>query len=48
VLVFFLLTVVGEKGSADTRAIPRGFALKFYTPKKARNMVGNNTPVFFH
>jgi len=40
-------TVGGEKGSADTERDPRGFAVKFYTEDGNRDLVGNNTPVFF-
>jgi len=40
-------TVAGESGSADTARDPRGFSLKFYTEEGNRDLVGNNTPVFF-
>ena len=40
-------TVAGERGSADTRRDPRGFALRFYTGEGNLDIVGNNTPVFF-
>src|SRR5580704_17178325 len=40
-------TVGGEKGSADSERDIRGFALKFYTEEGNRDLVGNNTPVFF-
>ena len=40
-------TVGGEKGSADTKCDPRGFALKFYTEEGNWDRVGNNTPIFF-
>lgn len=40
-------TVGGEKGSADAKRDPRGFAIKFYTEEGNCDMVGNNTPVFF-
>lgn len=39
--------VAGEKGSADAKRDPRGFALKFYTEEGNYDLVGNNTPVFF-
>src|SRR5436853_2608781 len=41
-------TVGGEKGSADTERDIRGFALKFYTEEGNWDLVGNNTPLFFH
>ncbi len=40
-------TVGGEKGSADAKRDPRGFAIKFYTEEGNYDMVGNNTPIFF-
>lgn len=41
-------TVGGEKGSADSVRDPRGFAIKHYTEDGNYDMVGNNTPLFFH
>ncbi|KZX11147.1 catalase [Methanobrevibacter filiformis] len=40
-------TVGGEKGSADAKRDPRGFALKFYTEEGNYDLVGNNIPIFF-
>ena len=40
-------TVAGERGAADAERDIRGFAVKFYTEEGNRDMVGNNTPVFF-
>ena len=40
-------TVAGERGAADAERDIRGFALKFYTEEGNRDLVGNNTPVFF-
>jgi catalase len=40
--------VAGERGAADAERDPRGFALKFYTEEGNWDLVGNNTPVFFH
>lgn len=40
-------TVVGFKGSADTRRDPRGFAVKFYTENGNYDIVGNHIPIFF-
>ncbi|CAM5352724.1 catalase [Streptomyces hirsutus] len=40
-------TVAGERGAADAERDIRGFALKFYTDEGNRDLVGNNTPVFF-
>lgn len=40
-------TVGGEKGSADAKRDPRGFALKFYTEEGNYDIVGNNIPIFF-
>jgi catalase len=40
-------TVGGERGSADAKRDPRGFAIKFYTEEGNYDLVGNNTPVFF-
>ncbi len=40
-------TVGGERGSADTKRDPRGFALKFYTREGNYDIVCNDTPVFF-
>src|ERR1700742_1003152 len=41
-------TVAGERGAADAERDIRGFALKFYTEDGNWDIVGNNTPVFFH
>src|SRR5699024_8227354 len=41
-------TVAGERGAADAERDIRGFALKFYTDEGNWDLVGNNTPVFFH
>jgi catalase len=40
--------VAGERGAADAERDIRGFALKFYTEEGNWDLVGNNTPVFFH
>ncbi|MDR2544184.1 MAG: catalase [Methanobrevibacter sp.] len=40
-------TVGGEKGSADSKRDPRGFAVKFYTEEGNYDLVGNNIPIFF-
>ena len=40
--------VAGERGAADAERDIRGFALKFYTEQGNGDLVGNNTPVFFH
>ncbi|XP_018319777.1 catalase-like [Agrilus planipennis] len=40
-------TIGGERGSADTRRDPRGFAIKFYTEEGNWDLVGNTVPVFF-
>jgi hypothetical protein len=40
-------TVASSRGSADTARDVRGFAVKMYTPKGNRDLVGNNIPVFF-
>jgi len=40
-------SVAGERGSADSRRDPRGFAVRFYTEDGNYDLVGNNTPVFF-
>jgi catalase len=40
-------SVAGERGSADSRRDPRGFAIRFYTEDGNYDLVGNNTPVFF-
>ena len=40
-------TVAGERGAADTKRDPRGFAIKFYTEDGIWDMTGNNTPIFF-
>lgn len=41
-------TVAGERGAADAERDIRGFAVKFYTEEGNWDLVGNNTPVFFH
>lgn len=41
-------TVAGERGAADAERDIRGFAMKFYTEEGNWDLVGNNTPVFFH
>src|SRR5438046_8981587 len=41
-------TVAGERGAADAERDIRGTALKFYTEEGNWDIVGNNTPVFFH
>ena len=41
-------TVAGERGAADAERDIRGFALRFYTEEGNWDLVGNNTPVFFH
>lgn len=41
-------TVAGERGAADAERDIRGFALRFYTSQGNWDVVGNNTPVFFH
>lgn len=41
-------TVAGERGAADAERDIRGFALRFYTEDGNWDVVGNNTPVFFH
>jgi catalase len=41
-------TVAGERGAAEAERDIRGFALKFYTEEGNWDVVGNNTPVFFH
>jgi catalase len=41
-------TVAGERGAADAERDIRGFALRFYTTEGNWDVVGNNTPVFFH
>ncbi|WP_029135493.1 catalase [Nakamurella lactea] len=41
-------TVAGERGAADAERDIRGFALRFYTEEGNWDVVGNNTPVFFH
>lgn len=41
-------TVAGERGAADDERDIRGFALRFYTEEGNWDLVGNNTPVFFH
>ena len=33
--------------SADTVRDPRGFAVKFHTEEGNRDLVGNNSPIFF-
>ena len=40
--------VAGERGAADAVRDIRGFATKFYTEEGNWDIVGNNTPVFFH
>ena len=40
-------TVIGSRGSADTKRDPRGFAVKFYTKDGNYDIVGNHLPVFF-
>src|SRR5436305_487252 len=40
--------VAGERGAADAERDIRGTALKFYTEDGNWDLVGNNTPVFFH
>src|SRR4028119_1467844 len=40
-------TVGGEQGSADAERDPRCFSIKFYTEEGNRDLVGNNTPIFF-
>jgi catalase len=40
--------VAGERGAADAERDIRGTALKFYTEEGNWDLVGNNTPVFFH
>ncbi len=46
-LVVRFSTVGGERGSADAKRDPRGFAVKFYTDEGNYDIVGNNTPIFF-
>ncbi|HWL43884.1 MAG TPA: catalase [Ilumatobacter sp.] len=41
-------TVAGERGAADAERDIRGFALRFFTEQGNWDIVGNNTPVFFH
>ena len=41
-------TVAGERGAADAERDIRGFAVRFYTEQGNWDVVGNNTPVFFH
>ncbi|HZB92146.1 MAG TPA: catalase [Stellaceae bacterium] len=41
-------TVAGERGAADAERDIRGFSLKFYTDEGNWDIVGNNTPVFYH
>jgi catalase len=41
-------TVAGERGAADAERDIRGFATRFYTSEGNWDVVGNNTPVFFH
>jgi catalase len=41
-------TVAGERGAAEATRDIRGFAMKFYTEEGNWDLVGNNTPVFFH
>jgi catalase len=40
-------TVAGELGASDAERDVRGFAMKYYTEEGNRDLVGNNTPVFF-
>ena len=40
--------VAAERGAADAARDIRGFAMKFYTEEGNWDLVGNNTPVFFH
>jgi catalase len=40
--------VAGERGAADAERDIRGTALKFYTEEGNWDLVGNNTPVFWH
>jgi catalase len=40
--------VAGEREAADAEWDIRGFALKFCTVEEIWDMVGNNTPVFYH
>jgi catalase len=41
-------TVAGERGAADAERDIRGFSVKFYTDEGNWDLVGNNTPVFYH
>uniref|UniRef100_UPI001C2FF2A8 catalase n=1 Tax=Streptomyces sp. GbtcB6 TaxID=2824751 RepID=UPI001C2FF2A8 len=41
-------TVAGERGAADAERDIRGFSVRFYTEEGNWDVVGNNTPVFFH
>ncbi|MFI7672224.1 catalase [Actinophytocola sp. NPDC049390] len=41
-------TVAGKRGAADAERGIRGFAVRFYTSQGNWDLVGNNTPVFFH
>jgi catalase len=41
-------TVAGERGAADAERDIRGFAVRFFTEEGNWDVVGNNTPVFFH
>lgn len=41
-------TVAGERGAADAERDIRGTAMKYYTEDGNWDLVGNNTPVFFH
>jgi len=40
--------VFPERGGSDVERDIRGFAMKFYTEEGNWDLVGNNTPVFFH
>lgn len=40
-------TVAGERGAADAERDIRGFEMKFYSEEGNRDLVRNNTPVFF-
>jgi len=40
-------SVIPERGGADSRRDPRGFAVKFYTEEGNWDVVGNDVPIFF-
>ncbi len=40
-------TAAGEHGAADAERDVRGLVTRFYTEESNRDLVGNNTPVFF-